>query len=134
MKKIVLTLLMMIGTHVASAYEYPYLIFETNGGALTALSVESLTLTVVDGELKAVNGNGTQTFPLSELSKMYFATTPTGINALTDDALDLTSEAEVYDLGGRRVSQSLRLSQTNALRSGIYVVKQNGQTRKIVVK
>ena len=69
MKKILWLLTMMVGTLTAQAGEYTYLTFETTDGAKVSVSVEGLTLTISGTTLTA----GSQTFILSNLSKMYFS-------------------------------------------------------------
>ena len=59
MKKLFLFLVMLMAGLTASAYEYPYLTFQRTDGSEQSVAVESLTLTMADGKLIAVNGNGT---------------------------------------------------------------------------
>lgn len=69
MKKIVLLLMVVAGVLTAQAGDYTYLTFETTDGAKASVAVENLTLTVSEGTVTA----GSQTFTLSNLSKMYFS-------------------------------------------------------------
>ena len=125
MKKLLLTLLFMVGSAVTvSADEYVYLTFETTDGTKTSVSVSSLTLTVSGTTLTA----GNQSFTLTNLSKMYFSSSneTTGISEM----LSVTDEeiAAVYDLQGRKVSK-------DQMRSGqVYIVKTGSKTHKIVVR
>ncbi len=135
MKRIflVFSLLIGIGSVHADDYEYPYLVFQTSSGATKAISVESLTLTVSNGELIATNSAGTQTFTLSELSTMSFsevATAVTEIEASTD------SEAvEIFSIAGVALGSYDNLkSAEQALPAGIYIVKSNQKTSKIALK
>ena len=84
MKKILLTLLFMVGAMTVQADEYTYLTFETTDGAKASVSVSSLTLTISGTTLTA----GSQSFNLTNLSKMYFSTsdetTITGIQQHID--------------------------------------------------
>ena len=104
MKKVVLITLMTISFLSAKAYEYPYLVFLKSEGGTTAVSVESLNITISNGKLIITNADGTQTFSLSELSKMYFSQDAdlTGIstNNITDEAV------EVFTLGGLALGNS----------------------------
>lgn len=133
MKKLFLFLVMLMAGLTASAYEYPYLTFQRTDGSEQSVAVESLTLTMADGKLIAVNGNGTQTFTLSELGKMFFSETETGIETIELDNSD-ASDKIVFDLQGRLVSVPSVSPNHMVLSKGIYVVKQNGVTRKIAVK
>ena len=70
---------------------------------------------------------GSQTFTLSNLSKMYFSTSnesATGIEEIV--SLD-DEDAEIYDLQGHKI-------QKEQMRNGVYVVKTKNKTRKILVK
>ena len=83
----------------------------------------SLTITISGNTLTA----GSQTFDLTNLSKMYFSSDnqSTGVSTLTSDDLDGTSE--IYDLNGRKVS-------TANLQKGVYIVKSKNGTSKIAQK
>ena len=130
MKKILLFVLLMIGTCASYAddYTYPYLVFETADGTKTSVAVTDGTITIADGQLTM----GGQTFSLSDLSKMYFSTTTTGIaNVNVDD----NSFVDVYDLNGRKVLSNSQFSILNSqLSKGIYIVKSGSKTYKIAVK
>ena len=130
MKKILLFVLLMIGTCASYAddYTYPYLVFETADGTKTSVAVTDGTITIADGQLTM----GGQTFSLSDLSKMYFSTTTTGIaNVNVDD----NSFVDVYDLNGRKVLSNSQLSILNSqLPKGIYIVKSGSKTYKIAIK
>jgi len=130
MKKILLFVLLMIGTCASYAddYTYPYLVFETADGTKTSVAVTEMTITIANGQLSV----GGQTFSLSDLSKMYFSTTTTGIaNVNVDD----NSFVDVYDLNGRKVLSNSQLSILNSqLSKGIYIVKSGSKTYKIAVK
>ena len=124
MKKIVLLLMVVAGVLTAQAGDYTYLTFETTDGAKASVAVENLTLTVSGNTVTA----GSQTFTLSNLSKMYFSTSDetTGIKTLT--ASEWNEVADIYDLKGRKVSK-------DQMRSGqVYVVKTKNDAHKIAVK
>lgn len=125
MKKILLTLLFMVGAMTVQADEYTYLTFETTDGVKASVSVSSLTLTISGTTLTA----GSQSFNLTNLSKMYFSTsdetTITGIQQLKAEALDETTD--IYDLQGKKVTKE-------QMRKGAYIIKTKQGTYKIVVK
>ncbi|MBR6275542.1 MAG: hypothetical protein IKR31_01195 [Prevotella sp.] len=124
MKKLVVFLLMMMGTMAVHAADYAYLTFETTDGAKASVSVENLTLTISGTTLTA----GSQSFTLSNLSKMYFSTsdeTTTGIEEITNAALDETTD--IYDLQGHKVTKE-------QMRKGVYIVKTKNRTCKMVVR
>ena len=123
MKKIVLFLTMLVGVLTAQAADYTYLTFETTDGAKASISVSNLTLTINGTTLTA----GTQSFTLSNLSKMYFSNTDetTGIEEITSATLD--EATDIYDLQGHKVSK-------DQMRRGVYIVKTNSRTYKMVVR
>ena len=124
MKKLVVFLLMMMGTMAVHAADYAYLTFETTDGAKASVSVENLTLTISGTTLTA----GSQSFTLSNLSKMYFSTsdeTTTGIEEITNAVLD--EATDIYDLQGHKVTKE-------QMRKGVYIVKTKNRTYKMVVR
>ena len=124
MKKIVLFVMALVGALSVQADTYAYLTFETTDGAKASVPVTSLTLTFSGNTLTA----GSQTFNVTNLSRMYFSNTDetTGIeevevNSLMEDATD------IYDLQGHKVTKE-------QMRKGVYLVKTANRTYKIMVK
>ena len=133
MKKIVLLLMTLAGAltvqgRVHTLQEmaeraYNFLTFEMTDGAKVSVAISSLTLTINGNTLTA----GSQTFTLSNLSKMYFSNTDetTGIEEMTSATLE--EAADIYDLQGHRIAKE-------QMTKGIYIVKTKSKTQKIVVK
>jgi len=123
MKKIFLFLTMLVGTLTAQASDYTYLTFETTDGAKVSVSVSNLTLSISGTTLTA----GTQSFTLSNLSKMYFsnADETTGISEVMKANLD--EATDIYDLQGHKVSK-------DQMRRGVYVIKTKQGTFKLNVR
>ena len=123
MKKFFLLLTILVGTLTAQAEDYTYLTFETTDGAKASVAVADLTLTISGTTLTA----GTQSFTLSNLSKMYFSNTDetTGIEAITSATLD--EDTDIYDLQGHKVTKA-------QMQKGVYIVKTKNRTYKIVMK
>ena len=133
MKKIVLLLMTLAGAltvqgRVHTLQEmaeraYNFLTFEMTDGAKVSGAITSLTLTINGNTLTA----GSQTFTLSNLSKMYFSNTDetTGIEETTSATLE--EAAEIYDLQGHRIAKE-------QMTKGVYIVKTKSKTQKIVVK
>ena len=66
MKKIALTLLILVGTLTAQANDFTYLTFETTDGTKTSVDVSSLPVTInLDNSTLTI---GNQTFALADLS------------------------------------------------------------------
>ena len=123
---------MTVGTLPTMAGNYPYLTFELTDGTKVSVSVSSLTLTVNGTTLKA----GSQTFTISNLSKMYFSSTDetsgaTAIDELTADDLE---GKEIYDLNGHKIELQITNYELPKLPRGVYIVKSKNKTCKIVVK
>lgn len=116
----------LAGTLATQAVNYSYLTIEQQDGTKLSIAAEGLTITFSNGSLVA----GSTTISLTDLSRMYFSNTDETTSGITTvKAEDLTgSNAEVYDLSGRR------MPNTSALPKGIYVIKQNGTTKKVQVK
>jgi hypothetical protein len=125
MKRIILFMAMLVGVLTAHADNYAYLTFETTDGAKASVSVEGLTLTISGTTLTV----GSQSFTLTNLSKMYFSTTDeTGTTDISEVMkADLDEATEIYDLQGHKVSK-------DQMRRGVYIVKTNSRTYKMVVK
>ena len=124
MKKLFLFLLLMAGTLTAQAADYAYLTFETTDGAKVSVEASSLTITISGTTLTA----GSQSFTLSNLSKMYFSTSNETTDIKTLTASDWNEVADIYDLQGRKVSK-------DQMRSGqVYVVKTKNGTHKLTVR
>ena len=129
MKKIVLLLMTLVGSVLAVQAEdtYTYLTFETTDGSKTSVNVSSLPVTInLDNSTLTI---GNETFALADLSKMYFSTQSetTGIETIDNGQWTMDNSAEFYDLQGHKVSKA-------QMKKGVYIVKTNSKTYKIVVK
>ena len=116
---------------------YKYLVFTTDSGTKTFVASEGLKLTVSNGSLVATAADGTTTtMPLATLTSMAFAESASGATGLAETPLGTGQQSvEVFTLAGIRLgtfSSTTQLRQ--ALGAGIYLVKQNGTTKKITVK
>ncbi len=133
MKKLFLTLLIVVASLTARAYDYPYLVFQTTDGTAYVVAVESLSIDINSNQLITTNNEGTQTFTLSELSKMYFSvSSPTDINELfSSDG----GEVEAIAVTGVSLGRFANASEAiKALKPGIYVLKSKSNVTKIVVR
>ena len=115
----------LLGT-AAMADDFHYLTFETTDGAKASVEISALSMTIDGTTLVA----GNQTFPLSNLSKMYFSvsdetSSSTGIRQL--DNLNLQEILAIYDLQGHKIDKE-------QMKKGVYIVKTQGGTYKIVSK
>lgn len=122
MKKLLLFLMLLLGTFTAHAEDYPYLTFQMTDGARVSVSSSSLTISISGTTLKA----GDQSFTVSNLSKMYFSDhdESTGIETLC--VSDWNEITDIYDLNGRKVTK-------DQMQKGVYVVRSKKGTYKMTV-
>ena len=123
MKKTFFLLMCMAGVLSVKADSYSYLTFETTDGAKASVAVESLALTISGTTLTA----GSESFTLSNLSKMYFSETDETITGIEDAQTTALTAQLIYDLQGHKVSKE-------QMTKGIYIVKTDNKTYKLVVK
>jgi hypothetical protein len=134
MKKLVLTTLITLGSLQAQAYDYPYLVFQNTEGTTTAFAVESLTITISDGKLVAKNAEGTQSFTLGDLSKMYF-TRQADLTGISDTDTSEDEIVEVFTTGGIKLGKYLNINEAkSSLKPGLYILKSRQKTFKITIK
>ena len=126
MKEIILLFTMMVGVLTVQADNYTYLTFETTDGTKASVSVASDITLSFNGALLTV---GSQTFTLTNISKVYFSTSDeTSTTAIsTIMKADLDEATEIYDLQGHKVSK-------DQMRRGVYVIKTKQGTFKLNVK
>lgn len=133
MRRFAIALLLTAFISSASAYDYPYLVFQNSDFTETAVSVESLTLSISGNQIIATNNDGTQSFTLSNLNKMEFSTTTTNVTENTTDESD--PHVEIYNLTGIHLGGFDNIdSATASLQRGIYIVKGVSETYKIAVR
>lgn len=135
------------------AADYGYLALRQADGTLTTLAADGLRITFADGQLLATQGTQTATLPLSSLDAMYFTTQATTAIASARSASPSVrvsgssvvvsaregAEASLHRLDGVRVAR-LTASGSGAetlganLQAGVYIVKVDGQTSKIIIR
>lgn len=113
----------MMGTLTAKASSLPYITFETTEGAKISISSDAVVLTFSGTTLTA----GSESFTLSNLSKVYFSSSDetTGIQQVSLTTLD--NITAIYDMQGHKVEK-------DQMRQGVYIVKTTEGTHKIIVK
>ena len=135
-----LTLLFVLSTLPCAAQSYDYLTLRQTNGDETSFSSDKLKITFDNGVMKFDNGVQMASFPLGDVSKMFFATTSTAISnvftkgsiapAIRNGRLSVKSGAavQVYSADGRSLSPDATFTP------GIYLVKVNGQTFKVTAQ
>ena len=116
---------MLFGALTIQAEEMRYLTIETTDGTKASLDISSLKLSFNGSTLTTV----TQSFPLSNLRKVYFTAsneTSTGIEKVAKTTFSYEPTG-IYDLQGHKVSK-------NQMKRGIYIIKTKEETYKLVVR
>lgn len=141
MRRCIIFLLVWIATAVqADDFTYKYLVMTDSEGTMTSLGVDELVITFADGQLTAVNADGTRTLTLATLSTMFFSETAKGTDAIDETTTgigfpDPDRPVEIFTLGGlSRGTFSCLDKAREALPSGIYILKQNGTTTKTIIR
>ena len=133
MKKLFLSLIIAISSLAASADTYQYMAFETTSGTSSTIAVSNLTITFSSGNLVATNGSETQTYTLTDLSKMYFTDTASGIESIK--GVSASQPVTVYNSAGALLGTYTDSSALkNALQKGVYLLKSGNETSKLLVK
>lgn len=137
MKNGMLFLLLALPAQVlADDFTYQYLVLTDSKGKHVSVATSGLSMTVDDGSLVLANDEGTVTLSLATLTMMEFSETKvsdvtTGVSALPAAGAAI----EVFDLRGVSKGTFSTVSQMRgSLPPGIYVVRHNGQSKKITLK
>lgn len=138
MKKMLLALSVIMGTLYATADTYTYLAFQRGDGTIVSIGVESLGMTISDGYLYAVNDQASKSFVVADLTRMYFSAEDTGTGVPTSiDDLNTADNgpAQVYTPSGAFVGtySTLNAAKT-AAKGGVYIIRQNGKTLKVIAR
>lgn len=153
MRRLFLTLALVSGICTGlCAQNFDYLTVRTTDGGERSLPVDGLRLTFEDGQLVARTSETTVTYPLADLSAMFFAVQPTGIASLQaaqpapvfrDGRLTVSAPAgtdvRLYAADGRLVACFVKGTDGSesfapALTRGVYVVSMNGRTFKFLAR
>ena len=125
MKKTLL-FMTLLGTLTAQAADYPYLTLELTDGSKASVFVTSDVILAFSGTTLTV---GSESFTLTNLSKMYFSTSDetsvTGISTL--DTTDDNEIVAIYDLKGNKISRE-------QMRRGVYIIKTKKGTSKVTIR
>lgn len=137
----------------AWADDYSYLTLQY-GGVQESVALSALKkITFSGGQLLATTTSGVKTYALSTMEKMFFASEPTALRAVQDDAVALTYDRASQQLrvcrrdgaavlrvyhanGGLMLSAPVAEGEStfslSALPKGLYVVRVNQQTIKVI--
>jgi maltose-binding protein MalE len=153
MKKFFLIITLVILSVGIQAEAYSYLTFRPNtGNSDVSLSVEGLKITFANGKLVATNSSTTQSFTLTEIASMYFSDTSTGaVNEVNIGSSSVSVEGgkivvtapqgsvvNIYNIAGASVGNFVASGSKDTydsnLSQGVYLVKVNGKTSKLLVR
>lgn len=123
MKRLLLSIFILMITLIAKAEGYHYLTFEMVNGQKVSVPSSELVIAFHDGKLTT----GGQTFEIANLKKMYFTLddATTSIKSINHNAFD--ESTDVYDLNGKRIAKG-------EIRKGIYIIKGKDETYKMTVR
>ncbi len=134
MKKFLTIMAALLVALGMQAYDYPYLSFQTSEGTVQSVSVNELIITFSNGQLVLTNTDGNQTISLSDLSYMFFSkeANTAGVTRI-GDATNQT--VEVFTVNGLALGRFESIQKAKAeLKPGLYLMKSNGKTQKVVVR
>ena len=137
MKKWILFLMAIAAIEVyATDYTYKYLVFTSSDGTSTALPADGLRISINGGSLVVSSQAGTTTLSASGLTKMKFSSD--NVTTAIDSAADAVAEGgqiAAYSLSGLyKGTFSSTEQMKSSLATGIYVIKQNGKSTKMIIK
>ena len=114
----------VMGALSAQAVDYPYLTLELTDGTKASVSVASGVALTFSGTTLTI---GSESFTLTNLSKMYFSGTDETTAISAPATADDTEIVAIYDLQGHQVSRE-------QMQHGVYIIKTKKGTSKVTVK
>ena len=144
---IVSALLMLSTSALADNYQYLTVTQTAGETSFVVSNIQKITFDATNMVLHLTDGT-TQQLPLSDLSKMFFSNSPTGITAtamqskmqFTDGVLRATvapgESVALYNMKGEKVFSTTTSGSYDlkTLIKGVYIVKVGTETRKVVNK
>ena len=102
--------------------------------SLTSSPAYFLSIVISNGKLVAMNANGSQTFSLTDLSKMYF-TRQADLNDINQISSSKDEQIEVFTIDNICLGKYLNINEAKAsLKPGLYIMKNKQKSYKIVIK
>lgn len=128
---VIATLATCLGTRAA---DESALVIVDNNGAETSVSTQGLLVQVENGSLVVENTEGTRSYELASLQKMFFGSS-TGTVDMTLTGVD--TRVSLYYPSGVKAGEydSLNAARSSSVAPGLYIVKRaDGSTFKTVLK
>ncbi len=138
--KSLLLLFLLMPALSMMAQSWDYITFRTADGTERSMTAVGTTITFKDGKIVAANGSDTISWNLADLSSMFFSAQATGIKSAQTQPIAVAivnGQLQVTAPTGSRVSVYTadgRLASGNNLTKGLYIVRVNQQTFKVLAK
>lgn len=133
MKKLFLMCaLCMIAAAQTFAQTYGFLTIQKNDGTQQSFATSGLKLTFSNGNLIATQGGNETTLALTDLNKMFFSETATGVKL--DKVTEKNSPIVVFTVAGAKIGEVKNILDVQNMAPGVYIIKQGNNTSKILVK
>ena len=117
MRRFIILALLAISTSVfAEDFKYLTMGYNNVEKSITLETIQKITFE--NGQDVVTTSEGSETFPLSQMQKMYFYEMATGIGEIekVEGGENEKMKGKVFDLSGRKVSEASELSR------GFYIV------------
>lgn len=114
------------------ADDYNYFSFESTDGSVQTFTAHGLEISFSDGNAVVTNGSEQATIPLSTLVRMAF-TNDSGTTAIQSLSTQGDSRYDVWTVSGVYVGQFDSRTALGQLSHGVYVVRNNGKTQKMIL-
>ena len=117
MRRFIILALLAISTSVfAEDFKYLTMGYNNVEKSITLETIQKITFE--NGQDVVTTSEGSETFPLSQMQKMYFSEMATGIGEIekVEGGENEKMKGKVFDLSGRKVSEASELSR------GFYIV------------
>lgn len=133
MRKLFISLAIVICSGVVHAGNYDYVTFITSNGSQQIESAD-LVMTVSGTNLVVTNGTSSLTLPLASLQKMYFSDIDGTYTGLNQTVFDNETAVIVSSFDGIVIGQFDNITQAvRSIPAGTYIVSQQNNSIKILV-
>ena len=127
--KIILLIACLALPIIASASDYPWLIFKMTDDREISVASDNLTVNYKDGYLHFPSSPAVPSVPVGQIKSMKFTQSPAAVIDLTDV---VSENSSYYNLYGIMVGHFSSMEEAKkALPSGMYIVKTDSKTFKV---
>lgn len=132
MKKLTMLLFLAAMAVSALADDYAYLSFADTDGSVQSFTAQGTEITFSGGNAIVTSGSASATIALSSLAGMSFSN-DAGTVALQQLSTQTSDTYEVWSVSGVFVGRFTSRDALQQLTHGIYVVRNNGKTQKMIL-